>query len=83
MSRISKSLNGDRIVYIAREGRKVVARADSLEKLDRLLQDRASVNRIPLPAKEDEVNEEGEEVAEKPKGTSGVIRPRKSKKKSD
>ena len=87
MSKISRSLNGDKVVWIARERRKVIARADSREQLDMLLENRAAALRIPLSVVEEdevEVVEEKEESEDgpKPKGSSGQVRPRKSQKKS-
>ena len=73
MSRISKSLNGDKVLFIAREGKRVVARAETLDKLELLLENRAAANAAPLPV--EEVREEEDERPEKP---SRKLRFRKS-----
>lgn len=76
---ISRSLNGGKIVWIAREGGKVIARADTPENLDIILEERAANMRTPLPIEviKDEEDENGPET----KRSSSSLRPRKSAKK--
>jgi len=77
---ISRSLKGDKVIYVAREGRRVVARADNLHDLEALLDERvinlATGGQPPPAAKEGGLGD-GESEGSGPK-----LRSRKSKEKS-
>lgn len=66
--KISKSLNGDKIVFLARDRKKVLARADSMEELEAMLKKREEQPVASEPKVKEEVKEADGREAEKGSG---------------
>ena len=82
MTRISKTIKGDKLLWIAREGKTVVARSENKDKLDVLIEERAAARavaktkKVEKTTKEDGVKNDGR----KTKKRSSKLRLKKSKK---